>query len=438
MQRNNKKILVIGTGYVGLVSGACFAELGHHITCVDNDKGKIHSLQEGIIPIYEKGLKEIVVNNHKTGKLNFSYDIEKEIEKADIIFIAVGTPPAKDGSADLSYINEVAENIAKNGKDGVIIVTKSTVPVGTGDKIKQLIKNTNPSLKFNVASNPEFLREGNAVKDFLHPDRVLIGADTDEIAEDIAALYRPIKDVNIVKSSIRTAEMTKYTANAYLAMRVAFINEIADICENTGADIEQVANAMGLDHRIGPHFLKTGPGFGGSCFPKDTQALHKIASDAGAPSKLIYAVIASNDKRKANMAEKISKASMGVRNKKIGILGIAFKANTDDIRDSSALVIIEELIKKGAEIIAYDPEAIENSKKYFAYLSSDKIKYAASTNEVLEKADTVAIVTEWQEFKKLDLGLLKGKTLVDLRNLYNPADVKRAGVKYYSLGRRPE
>jgi len=430
------RVAVIGTGYVGLVSGACFAHLGAAITCLDIDAAKIGNLKKGVIPIFENGLEEIVKNAYSKGLLKFSTDISGEIETADMVFIAVGTPSAKDGSADLTYIFEAANAIAANAKDGVIVVTKSTVPVGTNDKISDKIKAGNPSLKFHIASNPEFLREGNAVKDFLEPDRVVIGAENSETFEKIATLYRPIDNVKILHTDIRTAETIKYTANAYLAMRVAFINEVSDICENLGADIEMVAKGIGLDSRIGPKFLQAGPGFGGSCFPKDTLAMQKIAIDANAPSKIVTAVIESNEQRKINMAQKIIKAAGGVvKNKNIGILGITFKANTDDIRASSALVIIEELVRAGASITAFDPEGATHAQKYFADKNIN-ITYATSAEEVMATSNIITIITEWNEFKSLNLATLAGKTLIDLRNLYNPPEMKLQGINYISIGRK--
>lgn len=430
------KIVVIGTGYVGLVSGTCFAELGAAVTCLDIDKNKIDALKKGGIPIFEPNLDKLVIKNHKAGRLGFSTDVEKYLKTADIVFIAVGTPSGKDGSADLTYIYSAAKTIAKNAKSGIIVVTKSTVPVGTNQKIYNLIKKTNPKLKFEVASNPEFLREGAAVQDFLKPDRVVIGCQNSKTFEKIASLYRPIKNVKILHTDIATAEMIKYAANAYLAMRVSFVNEVSDICEKLGADIDKVSEGLGLDNRIGNKFLKVGPGFGGSCFPKDTKAFQKIAIDAGAPTKIISAVIEANDARKINMAKKIIKAAGGnVKGKNIGVLGIAFKANTDDIRDSSALVIIEELLKAGANIFTYDPEAAQNAKKCFKGNKNLKnINFCKSKDEVLKNCKVISIITEWEEFKNLKSSQLKGKTLVDLRNLYKAENFK--GVKYISLGRK--
>ncbi len=425
------KVAVIGTGYVGLVSGTCFAELGANVTCLDIDKTKIEALKKGKIPIYENGLEKLVKKNAASGRLSFSTDISGVVSQASLIFIAVGTPSAADGSADLTHIYNVARTIAQNAKNGCVVVTKSTVPVGTNDEIRKIIAKAAPKLKFEMASNPEFLREGAAVKDFLEPDRVIIGAASKAAFNKVASLYRPIKKVKILHTDIRTAEMIKYAANAYLAMRVSFVNEVADICESVGADIEKVSEGMGLDSRIGPRFLKAGPGFGGSCFPKDTKAFQKIAKDAKAPTKIISSVIDANDKRKVNMAKKIIKAAGSVKGKTIGVLGIAFKANTDDIRDSSALVIIEELLAAGAKVIAYDPEAMKNARGYFG--NDVMIEYARNSAEVIKKCKTIAIITEWDEFKKLKAAQLKGKTLVDLRNLYEPS--KMNGLNYISLGR---
>lgn len=434
------KTVIIGTGYVGLVSGTCFAELGANITCLDIDKSKIEKLKKGIIPIFENNLEGLVKKNYKAKRLQFSADLPTNLKTADVIFLAVGTPSAKDGSADLTYIYSAAKTIAKHAKNGAVIVTKSTVPVGANSKIAAVIKKANPKLKFEVVSNPEFLREGSAVLDFMKPDRVVIGTQTTSAFNKIASFYRPIKGVKILHTDIATAETIKYTANGYLAMRVAFINEISDLCEKTGADVEKVAEGIGMDSRIGSKFLKVGPGFGGSCFPKDTLALQKIAQDAKTRIKIIETVIATNDQRKINMAKKVIKAAGGsVKGKNIGILGIAFKANTDDIRDSSSLVIIDYLLKSGAKISAFDPEAMENARSHFSSLRANakqsSLKFCKSKEEVLKSSKIIVIVTEWPEFKNIPLSSLKGKTLVDLRNLYSPQEMKKAGINYISLGR---
>ena len=431
-------VLVIGTGYVGLVSGTCFAELGSNVTCVDKDLKKINSLKAGEIPIYENGLESLVKKNSDSGRLAFSSDVEGGIKEADIIFIAVGTPPAQDGGADLSHVMKVAEIIAENAKNGAIIVTKSTVPVGTGDKINTLISNIKPDIQFSVASNPEFLREGNAVKDFLEPDRVVIGAQDEETLKKVARLYKPLENEGraIVLTDRRTAELSKYASNSYLAMRIAYINEIADLCESCGADIEKVSEAMGFDHRIGGNYLKPGPGFGGSCFPKDTLALRKIGNDHDVELKITDAVINSNNDRKLKLVDKIISAAGGeISGKKISVLGLAFKANTDDIRDSSALTVIEKLLEHNAEISAYDPEALENTKKFF---SNDKIRYENSTYDCCRDAEIIIILTEWNEFQNIDwhqVNPAKDKIIIDFRNLYNPASMRDKGFKYHSVGR---
>jgi UDPglucose 6-dehydrogenase len=433
------KIAIIGTGYVGLVSGTCFAELGASVICVEKDKAKLESLKKGNIPIYEPGLEELVEKNRANSRLKFTSNLEQALKESEVCFIAVGTPSRKDGGADLSYVFAAAREIANTANDGIIIVTKSTVPVGTGDEIKKVIKKENPKLKFSVSSNPEFLREGNAVKDFLEPDRVIIGAENKAVFDKVAALYSSLSHagVTILSTDIRTAELTKYAANGFLATKIAFINEMADICESLGANIELVSKGMGLDPRIGATYLSPGPGFGGSCFPKDTLALKKISADAKAPSKLIDSVIKSNDSRKENMAKKIIKSAGGkVKGKNIAVLGLAFKANTDDMREAASLSIIPALIKAGASIKTYDPEATSNAQKL---LSSKKITWCKNMNDALKNADIITILTEWNEFLHLDFAALaKQKTkpvIVDLRNLFDVEKIASYGLEYYSIGR---
>ncbi|HCR85685.1 MAG TPA: UDP-glucose 6-dehydrogenase [Alphaproteobacteria bacterium] len=420
-------ILFLGTGYVGLVSGTCFAELGANVTCVDIDAGKIESLKKGIIPIYEPGLEELVKKNYKNKKLIFSADVSASIKKADVIFIAVGTPSDKSGAADLTYVFEVAESIARNAKNNVLVITKSTVPVGTGEKIKNKIKKLNPKLKFHIASNPEFLREGSAVSDFMKPDRVVIGVESDFAKEILAKLYKPLtKKAPLIVTNLKSAELAKYAANSYLAMRIAFVNELADLCDVSNANIDDVTHIMGLDFRIGKHYLKCGPGFGGSCFPKDTRAFCNISNNFNSPSKIIEAVINSNENHKLKMVEKIVKAAGNkVRGKKIAILGTAFKANTDDIRDSASLVIIEQLAKKGGDLSIYDPEALENTKKYFA--KTKGLKFTKSIKEAVNGAVVIVIATEWQEFKNLK-NINKNSTIVDLRNIIGSSKNKIVGL----------
>jgi UDPglucose 6-dehydrogenase len=435
---NKHNIAIIGTGYVGLVSGTCFAEIGGNVTCVDVDATKINALKKGKIPIFEPELDVLVKKNFSANRLNFTTDFNEAVSQADIVFIAVGTPPQKNGGADLSFVFKVAEQIAASAKDGVVVVTKSTVPVGTGAKVKKIIAQKNKKLKFSVASNPEFLREGCAIQDFLKPDRVIIGADAKAVFDKIASCYKGLKNKNskpapILFTDIQTAELTKYAANAFLATKVAFINEMADLCEAAGANIDLVAKGMGLDERISPYFLKVGPGFGGSCFPKDTLALQKIAADLKRPSKIVEAVIESNDLRKNNMAKKIITAAGGsAKGKNIAVLGLAFKANTDDMRDSAALNIVPALVKAGAKVSTYDPEASENAKKL---LGAKNISYCKTMAQAIKDADVIAIVTEWEEFKTLDLKkLAKQKNtpiIVDLRNILPKTD----GIKIIQLGK---
>jgi UDPglucose 6-dehydrogenase len=437
------QLTVIGTGYVGLVSGTCFAELGHHVTCIDTDAKKIEALHKGIIPIYEPGLEDLVKRHSKSGRLKFTTDAKSVVPNADAVFIAVGTPPDGDeGGADLQYVYAVAKELAGMATDGTVIITKSTVPVGTGDTIKRIIKETNPQLQAHVASNPEFLREGCAVKDFLEPDRVVVGTESLQAKSIMAQLYEPLTNqgVKILFSDIRTAELTKYAANAFLATKIAFINEIADLCEKCGANIEEVAAGMGMDHRIGRNYLSPGPGFGGSCFPKDTLALRKISRDAGAPSKVVDAVIESNLTRKKAMAEKIFALLGGkeqAKGKKVAFLGLAFKANTDDMRHSPTLYIIPKLVEAGMEIHAYDPAAMEQCQKEIA--PSANMHYVKSAEEAYRNADIVVVATEWEEFRNLDWQavkqIVKSPRLLDLRNLLKPEEMRDLGFTYSSIGR---
>ncbi len=426
-------ITIIGTGYVGLVSGACFAELGFKVTCVDNNKSKIDNLIKGNIPIYEPGLEKIIKKNKS--RLSFTTDVKKAVNSNKIIFIAVGTPTHKDGGADLSYIFDVADKISQHLTSDSVVVIKSTVPVGTNKKFREKIINKRPGLKFHMASNPEFLREGCAVNDFLKPDRIIIGAGSEIAKNSMKRIYQPLikNKAPVLFTDIETAELTKYAANAFLAAKITFINEIANICENVGANIDDVAKGMGLDPRIGKDYLKPGPGFGGSCFPKDTLALLKTSYDLGVPSKIISSTISSNESRKLFMVLKIMEAMKGkIKEKKIAILGLAFKANTDDIRESSALVIINELLQVGANLKVYDPKAMKEAKK----ILGNKVLYAKDAYDATKNSDLTVIVTEWNEFGSLDLKKLKTKKVLDLRNLYDINEIKKSKVPYFSLGRK--
>lgn len=433
-------IVFIGTGYVGLVSGACFAELGQDVVCVDKDKRKIESLKKGKIPIYEPGLAELVEKNCKAKRLTFTTSTKQALENAEVVFIAVGTPTNdKDGSADLSYVYAAAEEIANYIKDGVTIVTKSTVPVGTGKKVTEIIHAKRRGLDFSVASNPEFLREGCAVNDFLYPDRVIVGVESDDAKNKMERLYKPLtsKGVNLLITDLATAELTKYAANAFLATKIAFINEVADMCERTGANITDLAKGIGMDHRIGATYLSPGPGYGGSCFPKDTLALQHMSAKWGSGEMIVSSVIASNNERKLNMHKKVVRALGGkVKGKTIAILGLAFKANTDDMRESPALPIIESLLKEGANLKLYDQEAMHKAKDYI----SGKVQYSKSCYQAIEGADAAAIVTEWAEFSNLDFdkikSLMKTPIIIDYRNMYNPQRMKERGISYYSVGRK--
>ncbi|MDE2029894.1 MAG: UDP-glucose/GDP-mannose dehydrogenase family protein, partial [Alphaproteobacteria bacterium] len=421
------KIVVLGAGYVGLVSAACFAEFGTHVTCVDQSADKIEALQKGQIPIYEPGLDDLVARNVKNGNLRFATSMVPALNEADAVFIAVGTPTRRgDGHADLSYVYAAAREIAQNLTRYTVIVTKSTVPVGTGREIERIVREANPGADFGVCSNPEFLREGSAIGDFMRPDRVVIGCESDRAAEVMKALYRPLYllETPMVVAGLETAELTKYAANAFLAAKITFINEIADLCEKVGADVQTVAKGMGLDGRIGRKFLHAGPGFGGSCFPKDTLALMKTAQAKGAPMKLVEATVEINDRRKKQMADRIIAACGGnVKGKTIAILGVTFKPNTDDMRDSVSLDVIPALQKGGAVVRAYDPAGMGEAKK----LLTD-VEWCDSAYDTMDGADAVAILTEWNEFRALDIAkvktLLKASVMVDLRNIYKPDEIR--------------
>ncbi|MGH6827353.1 MAG: UDP-glucose dehydrogenase family protein [Rhizomicrobium sp.] len=430
------RIAMIGTGYVGLVSGACLSEFGHDVVCIDKDASKVETLKSGGIPIYEPGLDDVVADNAKAGRLSFTTDLKAAVAGAEAVFIAVGTPSRRgDGHADLSYVFAAAEEIAEALTGYAVVVTKSTVPVGTSRKVEDIIRKVRPNADFDVASNPEFLREGSAIEDFRKPDRVVVGCDSDRGREVMREVYRPlyINETPILFTSRETSELIKYAANAFLATKITFINEMASLCEKVGGNIQDVARGIGLDGRIGRKFLHAGPGFGGSCFPKDTQALVKTAREAGAPSYIVEAVVAVNDARKLRMAQKIETAFGGVRGKTVAVLGLTFKPNTDDMRDAPSLVIVPYLQKAGANIRAYDPEGHREAEKLL------KLDFRNSAYEALAGADGVVILTEWNEFRALDLGkvkaALKTPLMVDLRNIYRPEAMAEAGFRYVSVGR---
>ncbi len=430
---------MIGGGYVGLVSGACFAEFGTDVTVMETDATKLAALHEGRIPIFEPGLDKLVAENVAAGRLKFTGDLTEALAGTEAVFIAVGTPTRRgDGHADLSYVYAAAEQVAKALTGYAVIVTKSTVPVGTGRRITEIVRAARPDLDFDVASNPEFLREGNAIGDFMRPDRVVIGAESDRAREVLKRLYRPLYliEAPIVFTGIETAELTKYAANAFLAMKVTFINEMADLCEKVGADVHDVARGIGLDGRIGRKFLHPGPGYGGSCFPKDTLALVRTAQDYGAPSRLVEATVAVNDARKSSMAMRVIAACGGsVRGKTIAVLGLTFKPETDDMRDAPSLSILSRLVGDGAIIRAYDPEGMEQARP----LLPASIVYCKDTMEAVTGADALLLITEWNEFRALSPEKLRdamnGDVLVDLRNVYDPAAMRGAGFVYYGVGR---
>jgi UDPglucose 6-dehydrogenase len=432
------KIAMIGTGYVGLVSGACFSEFGVEVVCVDKDTEKIDKLKAGECPIYEPGLENLVTNNAASKRLSFTTDLSTSVKGADAVFIAVGTPSRRGGGhADLSYVYGAAKEVAEAMDGYTVIVTKSTVPVGTGREVKRIVAETRPDIEFDVASNPEFLREGAAIGDFMRPDRVVIGTETERAADVLSELYRPLYllETPIVQTTLETAELTKYAANAFLATKITFINEFADLCEKVGANIQDIARGIGLDGRIGNKFLHAGPGYGGSCFPKDTLALVQTAKDADAPIRIVETVVDINEKRKTKMAEKVVVACGGsVADKTIAVLGLTFKPDTDDMRDSPSLVIVPELQKAGANIQAFDPQGMKEAAHLF-----DDVVFCEGPYETMLGADVLVIVTEWNAFRALNFarvkGLLKTPTLVDLRNIYNLEDMKRAGIAYFSIGR---
>jgi UDPglucose 6-dehydrogenase len=429
---------MIGTGYVGLVSGACFSDFGHDVVCVDKDSRKIELLHQNVMPIYEPGLAELVASNVKAGRLSFTTDLAEGVKDADAIFIGVGTPSRRgDGHADLTYVFAAAQEIAENLTKNSVIVTKSTVPVGTGDKVEQIMAEFAPGKGAMVVSNPEFLREGAAIEDFKRPDRVVIGTDNEAAIQVMRDIYRPLSlnSAPLLFTGRRTAELIKYAANAFLAVKITFINEIADLCEQVGADVQEVSRGIGMDNRIGSKFLNAGPGYGGSCFPKDTLALLKTADDAETPLRIVEATVQVNDARKRAMGRKVIKAMGGdARGKTVALLGLTFKPNTDDMRDAPSLAVIQALQDAGATVRAYDPEGVEQASKMVK-----DVEFSASPYAAADGADALVIVTEWDAFRALDLGrmatILKTPLLVDLRNIYRPAEAAKAGLTLVSVGK---
>jgi UDPglucose 6-dehydrogenase len=431
------RIVMVGSGYVGLVSGACFADFGHEVVCVDKAEEKITALNKGVMPIYEPGLDLLVGNNAASGRLSFTTDLGPAVEAADVVFIAVGTPSRRgDGHADLSYVYAAAAEIAQSIKGFTVVVTKSTVPVGTGDEVERIIRETNPTADFAVVSNPEFLREGAAIDDFKRPDRIVIGLSDERARGVMTEVYRPLylNQSPLVFTGRRTSELIKYAANAFLAMKITFINEVADLCEKVGADVQDVSRGIGLDGRIGAKFLHAGPGYGGSCFPKDTLALVKTAQDHDSPLRLIETTIAINDNRKRAMGRRVINALGGdVRGKKIALLGLTFKPNTDDMRDSPAIAIAQTLQDSGAIVSGYDPEGIENARQLL------NIDFASGPYQAAEGASALVLVTEWNEFRALDLARLKSTmdtpVFVDLRNVYRAPEVEAHGFTYHGVAK---
>ena len=434
------RIAIIGTGYVGLVSGACFSEFGTDVVCVDKDAGKVDRLLDGVMPIYEPGLDALVEKNVAAGRLSFTTELEEAVKGAEAVFIAVGTPTTEgDGHADLSYVHVAAEEIAHAIDGYTVVVTKSTVPVGTGREVHKIISGLCSADEFDIASNPEFLREGSAIEDFMRPDRVVIGTDSEKASDVLAQLYRPLylMETPILYTKIETAELIKYAANTFLAAKITFINEVANLCEKVGANVQEVARGIGLDGRIGSKFLHAGPGYGGSCFPKDTLALVQTARDFDAPLRIIEAVVQVNEERKHQMADKIVDACGGaVDGKTIAVLGLTFKPNTDDMRDSPSLVIVPALQNAGATVRAFDPQGMEEAREMLS-----GTVFCENAYETMEGADALAIVTEWNEFRLLDLervkGLLSQPLMIDLRNIYKPEEIIKAGFDYHSVGRDP-
>lgn len=432
------RIVVIGAGYVGLVSGACFADFGHEVICVDKDADKIAKLNAGVIPIYEPGLDALVAANAEAKRLTFTTDLAAPVADADVVFLAVGTPSRRgDGHADLTYVYQAAKDVAECARDGIVVATKSTVPVGTGDEVERIVRKARPELAFDVVSNPEFLREGSAIEDFKRPDRIVIGANSQRARNLMTEVYRPLylNHSPLMFTDRRTSELIKYAANAFLAVKITYINEMADLCEQVGANVQEVARGIGLDNRIGSKFLHAGPGYGGSCFPKDTLALIKTAQDYNVPTRIVETVAAVNDQRKRAMGRKVIAACGGsVRDKTIAILGLTFKPNTDDMRDAPSIAIATALQDAGAHVRGYDPEGMEQARPVLPDVELCGDAYSCITG-----ADALVIVTEWNEFRALDLKrahkLLKTPVVVDLRNIYRPEDMERLGFTYTSVGR---
>jgi UDPglucose 6-dehydrogenase len=435
-------IAVIGTGYVGLVGGACLSEFGMNVICVDKDIDKINGLKMGIIPIYEPGIEAIIKKNQASGRLKFTVDIKYAVESSEVIFLAVGTPPLEDGSADLQYILAAAMEIGENINDYKVIVDKSTVPVGTGQKVKNVIKEAikkrNANFEFDVVSNPEFLREGAAIRDFMHPDRIIIGAESERAIDSMKSIYNVLYliDTPFVVTNLETAEMIKYASNAFLATKISFMNEIANLSELVGADVHHVAKAMGLDGRIGNKFLHPGPGYGGSCFPKDSMALAKIADDVGYDFEIIKSVVRVNKNQKSRMVAKIERHLKGLEGKQVGILGLSFKPETDDLREAPSITIIRELLDKGSKVKVYDPVAMENMKKLYGF----NIEYCCDEYEACTDSDCVVLLTEWNQFRRLNLDkikdMLKNPVFLDLRNVYEPEEMNKRGFIYEGVGRK--
>jgi UDPglucose 6-dehydrogenase len=429
-------IAVIGTGYVGLVTGACFAEFGVSVTCVDIDEKKIANLREGRLPIYEPGLDQLVSKNAQAGRLSFTTDFGAAVEQSLVIFLAVGTPPKEDGSADLRHVEGAARQIARQMNGYKVLVTKSTVPVGTGKRLRRIISEERPNAKFAVVSNPEFLREGAAIDDFMRPDRVVIGTQDEEAIAIMRDLYRPLYliETPFVITSIEAAELTKYAANAFLATKISFINEIANLCDRIGCDVHDVARAMGMDNRIGRKFLHPGPGYGGSCFPKDTRAFVSIAHEYESDALLVEAVVEVNDRQRQRMIEKLEKLLPEMSGKTVAVLGLAFKPETDDMREAPSVEIIRTLMERGARVRAYDPVAMDASRALLA-----EIEYASDEYAAVEGADLLVFVTEWNQFRALDLArvrsLMRQPKVADLRNIYEPQDMRRLGFEYAGVGR---
>ncbi|MBX3267844.1 MAG: UDP-glucose/GDP-mannose dehydrogenase family protein [Acidobacteria bacterium] len=430
-------IAVIGTGYVGLVSGACFAEFGVDVTCVDVDADKIEKLKNGVIPIYEPGLDQLVEKNVKAGRLHFTTELGTAVSGAEVVFLAVGTPPKEDGSPDMSYYQQAALDVAKAMNGYKVLVTKSTVPVGTGKWLRDFVSaNLETATDFGVASNPEFLREGAAIEDFMRPDRVVIGSNEQRAIEVMKELYRPLYliETPIVITSLEAAELIKYAANAFLATKITFINEIANLCDAIGCDVHDVARGMGMDNRIGRKFLHPGPGYGGSCFPKDTRALTTVADQFGVETRIVDAVILANDLQRQAMIPKIEKLVGDLNGKQIGVLGLSFKPETDDMRESPAIEIVHGMIERGASVRAFDPVAMEESRHYI-----NGVEYAADEYDAIKDADAMVIVTEWNQFRALDMdrvkSLLRSPKIADLRNVYEPEDMRELGFEYVGVGR---